>query len=464
MYNIFRVLCRSGPEIHKGSARVFNNIEQNYWSIAVVGLGPPKLGYNEMECIDEGRENVRVAAAIGAKKLTKQGCQCICLDGMGHPEQAAEGSALAVWKYQENRNKKKWLTVPTLELFDEGGSADGWQRGLFKADSQNLVRRLCDTPGNQMTPLHFAQETVNELCPCGIKVEVHDKDWVETKKMHAFLTVARGSCAPPLFMEINYCGGPPEQQPIMLVGKGVTFDSGGLCLKTCKHMGRHRADMAGAAVCIASIKAASALSLPINIRGMIPLCENMPSGMAMKVGDVIMGLNGKSIRIQSTDNEGRLCLADAIVYGQLTYKPRLIIDVTTETKGVTAALGSAAAGVFTNSHTLWKELQKAGAITGDRTWLLPLWKYYTKNVTGAKSVDVLNRGLGKGDPCLAAAFIQEFISCIDWIHMDINGVGMLTHDKVHPYLKRGRMSGRPTRTLIQLLYQLACPESGKAEK
>lgn len=446
----------AGPEVRKGNARIFNNIEQDFWSIAVVGLGEQKVGLNEVECLDEDLENVRVAAAVGAKMLAKQGCHCICLDGMDFPEQAAEGSALAVWRYQTNKNKQNQVIVPNLELFDHPDQ-DSWQRGLFKAESQNLVRKLCDTPANQMTPMLFAEHTVNELCPSGIKVDVHDINWIVAKKMDLFLTVARGSCVPPLLIEMNYCGAPSDQKPVLLVGKGITFDAGGLCLKSGRHISRHRADMAGAAVVVAAIRAASALSLPINITGIVPLCENMPSSMAMKVGDVVMGMNGKSIKIEDVDNEGRLCLADAIVYGQEMYKPRLVIDVTTETKGITAALGSSATGVFSNSHTMWKEMMKAGSVTGDRMWRMPLWKCYTKNVTRKESVDLVNKGVGPGDACLAAAFIKEFINCVDWIHLDINGVGMLCHDKVYPYLKRGRMSGRPTRTLIQFLHQIACP-------
>lgn len=309
-----------------------------------------------------------------------------------------------------------------------------------------------------MTPLHVAQVAVNELCPCGIKVEVHDKDWIESKKMDLFLTIAKGSCAPPLFVEINYCGGPADLKPILMVGKGVTFDSGGMCLRPCDEQAHQRAGMSGAATVMSVIRACSALSLPINVVGVIPLCENMLSGMAVKVGDVVMGLNGKTVRVSDTDNDGRLLLADAICYGQDTYKPRLVIDVASETSGIVAALGSSAAGVFSNSHTMWQQMHKAGVITGDRVWRMPLWKYFTHNVTRLRTIDVDNKGLGKGSACLAAAFLKEFVLCVDWIHIDIEGVGMMTHDKSYPYYRKGRMTGRPTRALIQFLYQLACPE------
>ncbi|KAF2893566.1 hypothetical protein ILUMI_12595 [Ignelater luminosus] len=452
--------CQS--EISKGKTKIFNNLDKEFWSVALVGLGREKQGYHELEAIDQGMESVRIASGIGAQKLKKQGVTRILVEGLGRPEQAAEGAALALWRYQENKMREKWKPIPSLELFDDPDT-ESWQRGLFKAESQNLARRLSDTPANQMTPLHFAQETVNELCPCGIKVEVHDKDWIEVKRMHAFLAVARGSCEPPVCLEISYCGGPADQKPILFVGKGITFDSGGLCLKECHGMKKYRADMTGAAAVISTIRAASALSLPMNINAVIPLCENMPSGMAMKCGDVVMGLNGKSILIQDTDNEGRLLMADALVYGQQIHKPRLIIDVASLTPGIRRALGGAASGVFCNSQTMWSQVRKAGVITGDRVWRMPLWKYYTKKVAHYKSHDVNNRGIGKGDPCLAAAFLNEFISCVDWIHFDTTGVGMKQEDKSFTYLTKGRMTGRPTRTLIQLLYQLSCPSEGSRE-
>lgn len=158
----------------KGEAHAFSNVDPNFWSIALTTIGPQNMGVNEMEQFDEDRENVRVAAAVAARKLRRQGCTLICVDGMGYPEQAAEGSALSIWRCQDNKNRDNWKAVPQLELFDSTDQ-DAWQKGLFKAESQNLVRRLCEFPANQMTPLHFAQHTVNELCPCGIKVSLFPK-------------------------------------------------------------------------------------------------------------------------------------------------------------------------------------------------------------------------------------------------------------------------------------------------
>lgn len=215
---------------------------------------------------------------------------------MEYPEQAAEGAALAAWLYQDNKRKQDRKPVPKLDLY-ESPDVDSWTRGLFKAEAQNLARRLTDTPANQMTPSTFAQAAVDALCPCGVNVEVRNMDWIETQGLNSFLTVARSSCEPPIFLEMTYCGASTEERPILLVGKGITFNSGGLCLRSPHELSDCRGCMAGAAVVVATIRAASALSLPINITGVVPLCENMPSGMAYKVGDIITCLNGKTLAI-----------------------------------------------------------------------------------------------------------------------------------------------------------------------
>ncbi|XP_044738431.1 cytosol aminopeptidase-like [Chrysoperla carnea] len=451
-----------GSLFERGQCRVFNNLANEFWGVAVVGLGPKTLGYNDVEAIDEAREAVRAGAAMGARKLQEQGIGHILVEGFGAPEHAAEGSALAVWKYQENKARQKWIIVPTLELHDDTDH-DAWQRGLFKAEAQNLARRLSDTPANQMTPTAFAQQAVNVLCPCGIKVEVHDKDWIESKKLNALLTAARGSCEPPVFIEMTYCGGPSDQKPICLVGKGVTFDSGGICIKTAEDLKKYRADMTGAATVVAVIRAASALSLPLNIIGIAPMAENMPSGMAVKPGDIVFAANGKSIAVEHTDHEGQLILADTLVYTQLYHKPRMIIDIASISTGIRDCFGTCAAGVFSNNEQIWQQLSKASVITGDRVWRLPLWEYFRHKVTDFESHDVNNLGKGDGEPCMAAGFLSEFIECMDWAHIDVSGVGKNSVNDLYPYYPLHRMTGRPTRTLIQFLYQMACPQERDRE-
>ncbi|XP_055597753.1 cytosol aminopeptidase-like [Uranotaenia lowii] len=440
-----------------GSVKVFNNIDPDYGSVAVAGLGLEGVGFHELEQFDEGFENVRIAAGIGSMCLQRNGCTKISVDPMQAAEQAAEGAGLGTWKYQANKIKSHRKPIPKLELYDSP-DGDAWTRGLFKADAQNLARSLSDGPGNQITPTAFAQAAVDALCPCGVNTEVRNLDWIEAKGLGTFLAVAKSSCEPPVFLEISYCGEHDSGRPIMLVGTGLTFNSGGLCLKEPHGMSKQRAAMAGAATVVATIRAAAALSLPVNLVGLIPLCENMPSGMAFKPGDVITTLNGRTVCVHDTNNAGRLLMADTFLYGQSTFKPKVVVDVSTMTRGVTHALGGAASGVFSNSDFLWKQMQKAGAISGDRVWRLPLWKYFSHKVTNYTNVDMSNTGHGKGSACLGAAFLKEFVPCVDWIHLDIAGVGMLKRGVGIPYLVQDRMTGRPTRTLIQFLYQMACPD------
>lgn len=285
-----------------------------------------------------------------------------------------------------------------------------------------------------------------------MEVLVRGYEWAKERNMNAFLSVTNGSDEPPVFMELTYKGGDHSEKPIAIVGKGVTFDTGGISLKPSANMDKMRADMGGAACTVGAIYAAAALKMPINIKGFIPLCENMPSGRATKPGDVVIASNGKSIKIDNTDAEGRLILADALVYAS-QHKPRAVIDMATLTGAMAVALGSGAAGVFSNSGNLWSLLHQAGGVTGDRVWRMPLWTHFSKQVTeGMADVNNIGKAGYGGGSCTAAAFLQQFVSCDHWCHIDIAGV-MENRDEV-PYLGKG-MSGRPTRTIAQALHLLA---------
>ncbi|XP_064552350.1 cytosol aminopeptidase-like [Drosophila montana] len=455
---LLELICETKIDGRLGRGKVFNNIDPDYTSVAVVGAGLEGVGFNELEMLDEGMENVRIAAGIGARSLQKLRCSEIHVDSMDYAEQAAEGSVLSIWQYTEMLNKKYRLTVPKLELFDSN-DVDGWTRGLFKAESQNLARRLSDASANCMTPTLFAQATVDALCPCGITVEIRTMDWIEQQKMHSFLMIAKGSCEPPVLMEISYCGTAPEDKPVLFLGKGITFNSGGINLRPCKDMDEYRAGMSGAAACVAMLRCVAALSLPINVVLIVPLCENLPSGMSTKPGDVCTLLNAKSMAVRDLDKAGVVVMADPIIYGQKTYKPRLVVDVATLGTGAKKAFGGGASALFSNSHYIWKQFQRAGSLTGDRMWRLPLWQYYKKQVTDELGYDISNDGRGLANSCLAAAVLHELVPCADWAHIDTRGSGMLSHYGLIPYLRSWRMTGRPTRTLVQFLYQLACPEN-----
>ncbi|XP_068145751.1 cytosol aminopeptidase [Drosophila tropicalis] len=438
-----------------GIGRVINNLDNEFNCVCIVGLGEEGATYNHEEVLDVGMENARVCAAVGARALQQQGCAIVHVDGLDYPEQAAEGAALAVWRNNVNIRKGHRLQIPKLELY---GSTDmeAWTRGLFKAESQNLARRLTDTPANQMSPSIFSQYTIDALCPCGVTVEPRSLDWIESMNLNSFLMVAKGSCEPPLILEISYCGTSPEDKSILLLGKGLTFNSGGLCLKPKKGMDEYRGAVSGGAVVVAAIRAAAALSLPINISAVVPLCENMPSGMSTKPGDVVTLLNGMSLCAKNPDKAGVLMMADPLLYAQSNFKPKLVIDVATLSNGATKGLGESASALFTTSSFLWKQFKKAGSMTGDRVWRMPLWEYFDRLVSPAAISDLCNQGRGPASACLAAAILHKLVPCSDWVHLDTNGTGMLAKDNVPPYLLKDSMTGRPTRTVIQFLSQMAC--------
>ncbi|XP_069675793.1 cytosol aminopeptidase-like [Periplaneta americana] len=452
------MLKLSGPLPARGEVRLLFGIEEEFNAISVVGMGSECAGYNEIEERDEGKEFIRNAAGAGSRALQGLRIQRIYVDSFDHAESAAEGSALAVWIYQELKHKSKQIPIPQLELHD-GSDCTSWHIGLQKAAAQNLARQLMDTPANIMTPTTFALNAVEILCQSGINVEVKVQGWAETQKMGAFLSAAKGSCEPPVFLELSYYGTAYDERPVVLVGSGVTFDSGGLCLKEPGDMDLMRGDMSGAACVIATTRAIAHLQLPINIRGLIPLCENTPGCQAMKPGDVVATMSGKNVLVEDTDCEGRLLMADTLYYAQ-NFWPRFVVDIGTLSKDMNRALGRAATGVFTNSDALWEQIRLAGVHTGDRVWRFPLWDYYNKQVTVSRSVDVRNVGSGRGGgACKAAAFLRQFVPCGEWIHLDNFGV-MYANGVDESYLRQG-MSGRPTRTLVEFISQLVCKDCGQ---
>lgn len=443
----------SGPSLKKGKSRLFYGLHQDFPCVAVVGLGKASAGVCGAENWDVGKENIREAVSTGCQVLQDLEVNHVEVDGCGDAQSAAEGAVLGLFNYDQLKTKKK--TKVTTKLH---GSADldGWEKGIVYAEGQNLARLLMEAPANHVTPTTFANIIEEKLSTNAGQVTVHrrSKAWIEEQQMGAFLSVAKGSEEPPVFLELHYNGSPDNTQaPLLLVGKGITFDSGGISLKPSQSMDAMRADMGGAATVCASVITAAALKLPVNIIGLAPLCENMPSGKATKPGDVVKAKNGKTIQVDNTDAEGRLILADALSYGH-TFKPRAMVNVATLTGAMDVALGSAATGVFTNSDWLWEQLHKASVVTGDRVWRMPLFQHYSRQVTDSQLADLNNIGKysRSGGACTAAAFLREFVTAPHWAHLDIAGV-MSNKDEV-VYLRKG-MSGRPTRTLVEFAAGLA---------
>ncbi|XP_060523712.1 cytosol aminopeptidase-like isoform X2 [Cylas formicarius] len=435
----------TGGSIKPGKSFIFWGLHQDYPAIAVVGL-PCKTEIDECEIIRNDKESVRTAIAAGCKALDLAGIKQIFIDSLGDPESAAESSTLSTWKFQDYKTKKDELaTVQPYEL--QGRDCENWTKGVLLGESQNLARKLADTPANLMTPTIFAQQAEDLLRPLGVDVKVYDGEWAKRQKMFALLAVAKGSVEPPKFLELTYKKS--DGDPYVLIGKGVTFDAGGISLKPAQSMDEMRADMSGAACVFATLYGLAKLNVPTSVKVLIPLVENLPSGNALKPGDVIYARNGKSICVDNTDAEGRLILADALCYS-LELKPKWVLDIATLTGAMRVALGNAATGVFSNCTSLYQSLEQAGSETGDRVWRLPLWKHYTKQISENAAYDLNNIGNAKGGgSCTAAAFLKEFVpKDAKWLHLDIAGV-MGPNDS-SPYLSKG-MTGRPTRTLINFV-------------
>lgn len=435
----------SGPSLKKGKSRIFYGIHEDFPCVALVGLGKANTGVCGAENWDASKENIRQAVSAGCRLLQDLEVSHAEVDGCGDAQSAAEGAALGLFHYDQLKSKKKTKVTTRLH-----GSADlsGWEKGVMYAEGQNLARLLMEGPANHITPTTFANIIEEKMQPHTVTIHKRSQAWIEEQQMGAFLSVTKGSEEPPLFLELHYNGSPDKTQaPLVLVGKGITFDSGGISLKPSLSMDAMRADMGGAATVCASVVTAAALKLPVNIIGLAPLCENMPSGKATKPGDVVKAKNGKTIQVDNTDAEGRLILADALCYGH-TFNPRAIVNVATLTGAIDVALGSAATGVFTNSDWLWEQIHKASVVTGDRVWRMPLFHHYTRQVTDSQLADLNNIGKysRSGGACTAAAFLREFVTAPHWAHLDIAGV-MNNKDEV-PYLRKG-MSGRPTRTLVE---------------
>ncbi|XP_077992292.1 cytosol aminopeptidase-like [Glandiceps talaboti] len=457
---LLELLEISGPTLKKGKSRVFYGLDKDYPSVAVVGLGKQSAGINELEEINESKENIRTAAAVGARQLRDVGIKHIEIDPCTDPQAAAEGASLGLFSYDELKDESKRKPKVEIALHGNQDSLDKWQKGMIVGDCQNFARKLMEMPANKLTPTEFANMTFDRLQDMdNVETIVRSKEWIVSQKMGAFLSIAQGSVQPPVFLEIKYNGSKEKDvKPIVLVGKGVTFDCGGISIKPSAQMDLMRGDMGGAAVVNSVTAAIATLKLPINIVCLIPLCENLVSGEAVKPGDVVTAMNGKTIQVDNTDAEGRLLLADALHYGCTTHTPSSIINVATLTGAMQVALGAGAAGVFSNSSSLWTNLHRAGIETGDRLWRMPLFQHYTEQVTKSQLADVNNIGTAgrAAGSCTAAAFLREFVSCDDWAHIDMAGV--MENKSEVPYLGKG-MSGRPTRTLIEFMSNMANSES-----
>ncbi len=366
----------------------------------------------------------------------------------------AEGIMLGHYSYDEFKTGQKpnapvhvTIEVPKINQ----GMQRGLEKGLIISQSVCFARDLGNTPPSVCTPSHFANKVKKNVSGYKLVCSVLSKHSLRRMKMNGILSVSAGSHEAPCMLQIEYKPAKPiNKKPFVFVGKGITFDSGGLNLKTGANMDQMKMDMTGGAAVAGILKAASDLRLSCHLIGLIPLAENMPGNRAFKPGDIIRMHNGSTVEIMNTDAEGRLLLADAISYAQ-TFRPDVIIDIATLTGACVVAIGPTAAGMLGTSAE-WKErITSASVKTAERVWELPIWK---ENESLIKSViaDYKNTGNRWGGAITAAAFLKVFAGKTPWIHLDIAGPAYAEDD--HAYCAKHHASGFGIRLILEILMKL----------
>jgi leucyl aminopeptidase len=325
----------------------------------------------------------------------------------------------------------------------------GVKIGEVVAESTVMVRDMVSSPSADMTPTIIAAKARDIAKEFGLKLEVLERQQMEKLGMGALLGVASGSAQPPKFIIVEYRSG-GKKPFIALVGKTITFDSGGISIKPAENMDKMKDDMSGGAAVLGAIRSAAALKLPLNIVGLLPATENMPSGSAYKPGDVLRTLSGQTIEIISTDAEGRLILSDALAYAH-QYKPAVIVDIATLTGACRVALGQEAIGMLGTDDNVKQKMREAGEKTGERVWEMPLWEGYY-DLIKSDIADMKNTGGRDGGVITAAALLSKFVQNYPWVHLDI--AAMAWTEKDRPYTPKGA-TGIGVRLLTQFLCDYA---------
>ncbi len=390
-------------------------------------------------------DNLMRAAGAAAGLARKSGFREISADA-SLPEISSrdfasifsQGALMALYDFnkfksaEKNKKEIKTLTFFTEDKAEEAALKKGAAEGRIIADSVNFAKDMINAPANEMTPSVMASRAKAAAKDVGLKLKVLDEDDCHKLGMGAFLGVAKGSKQPPKFIVLEYSGGKKSESPFVIIGKGITFDSGGISIKPSEGMEKMKYDMAGAGAVIAAIRCAAALKLPVNLVAIAPCTENMPGGAALKPGDMVRAMNGKTIEIISTDAEGRLVLADALCYAA-RYRPRAVIDIATLTGACVIALGDFAIGLMGNDKELTGEIIKAGESANERAWELPMWDEYLDAMKGDVT-DLRNVGGRKAATVTAGKFLQEFVD-YPWAHLDIAGTAW--EEKGRPYCPKG---------------------------
>lgn len=421
--------------------------------LAVIGLG-------EMKDFDTEALRQAMATAFTQAKAAKVKSLAFGMDSLPKSgiaadqllQAATEGVGLASYSFSEFKTGKKDDGISSV-LFVSNSKNKGHEKGLEMGrtivECVNFSRWLGDRPGNRMTPTMLAEETEKAAKGTKLKVTVWDKAKIKSEKMGSFLSVSLGSSQDPRFIIMEYNGGGASKKPVCFVGKGLTFDSGGISIKPSGGMEEMKYDMCGGANVIGAMLAIAKLKLKVNVIGLVPTTENMPGPSANKPGDIVIARNGKTIEVNNTDAEGRLILNDALVYA-CEQNPAAIFDAATLTGAMVVALGNIHTGFFTRNDKLAAKVEAAAKSTGELVWRMPLTDFHVRDMKGTYA-DLSNISSGKGaGSATAAAFLEQFVEKeIPWAHFDIAGTGWHNGDRF-PYNPRKGASGAMIRTFIEL--------------
>jgi leucyl aminopeptidase len=422
--------------------------------VVIVGLGKQE-GFT--------LDKIRGVAAEALKRLRRIGVERVTTitHGAGiaglEPEKAAqglvEGSILGLYTFRKHMTKEpEFGEIKELLIVERDESKlpaleRGCAVGRVTAEATNLARDMINEPGNAMTPTHMAEIAKKVAEDWGLEYEVLEREQMQELGMGALLGVAQGSRQPPKLIRLTYRGG--GEGTLGILGKGITFDSGGISIKPAPGMGEMKGDMAGGAAVIAAMRAIGELKPHINVTGLIPATENLPDGAALKPGDIIKAMSGKTIEIDSTDAEGRLTLADALCYARkLGLSP--LVDVATLTGACRVALGPVCTGAFGNNQEIVDKVIKAGAEAGEKIWQMPMYEEY-KELNKSDCADIKNSGGRDGGAITAAQFLAEFSEDAPWVHLDIASTSF--SEKEGAYTPKGG-TGVTVRTLVNLALAL----------
>ncbi len=351
---------------------------------------------------------------------------------------------------QEKEKAEVETVMVALETVDSTIGKKAVHDADILCDAVYLTRDLSNAPANEVYPEVLAQTASSMAKKYNIQARILDEKQIRKLKMGGLLAVNSGSARPPRFITLEYKGNPKTRDWYAIVGKGITFDSGGISIKPSAGMSEMKMDMAGAAAVIGTMQAVAALKIPVNVAGIAPCTENLPSGSAYKPGDVVTTMSGITIEVDNTDAEGRIILSDGLYYAQ-RYRPKAIIDLATLTGAVVVALGMHATGMFGTSEEVMAQLKDAGEKTYERVWQLPIFEEYEKQIK-SDIADVKNVGGRWAGAITAALFLKKFVGDYPWVHLDIAGTAML--DEATEYSPKGG-SGVGVRLLTQFFKQVA---------